>query len=93
MKIKTFLTTLLILASLGLSAQNNTEGEAFQLTKQGAHYVFTASINGIAFPDAVVVITQNLPLFTAPGDIGLKFFERAHAIFDFDQSVVFMKGK
>ena len=43
MKIKTFLTTLLILASLGLSAQNNIEGEAFQLTKQGAHYVFTAN--------------------------------------------------
>lgn len=48
---------------------------------------------GIAFPDAVVVITKNLPLFTTPGNIGLKFFERAHAIFDFDQSVVYMKGK
>jgi hypothetical protein len=126
LKIKTLLTTLFILASLGLSAQNNIEGEAFQLTKQGAHYVFTASINGIAkatilelreattpsgevvgqfiltkqcqlcgiaFPDAVVVITQNLPLFTTPGDIGLKFFERTHAIFDFDHSFVFMKGE
>jgi hypothetical protein len=41
----------------------------------------------------VVVITKNLPLFTTPGNIGLKFFERAHAIFDFDQSVVYLKGK
>ena len=48
---------------------------------------------GITFPDAVVVITKNLPLFTATGNIGLKFFERIRAIFDFDQSVVYMKGK
>ena len=48
---------------------------------------------GIVFPDAVVVITKNLPLFTTPGNIGLKFFERTHAIFDFDQSVVYLKGK
>ncbi len=58
----------------------------FILTKQ-------CQLCGIAFPDAVVVITKNLPLFTTPGNIGLKFFERTHAIFDFDQSVVFMKGK
>ena len=48
---------------------------------------------GITFPDAVVVITKNLPLFTAPGNIGLKFFEKTDAIFDFDESVVYMKGK
>jgi len=58
----------------------------FILTKQ-------CQLCGIAFPDAVVVITKYLPLFTTPGNIGLKFFERTHAIFDFDQSVVFMKGK
>ena len=58
----------------------------FILTKQ-------CQLCGIAFPEAVVVITKNLPLFTTPGNIGLKFFERAHAIFDFDQSVVFMKGE
>lgn len=58
----------------------------FILTKQ-------CQLCGIAFPDAVVIITKNLPLFTTPGNIGLKFFERTHAIFDFDQSVVFMKGK
>jgi hypothetical protein len=58
----------------------------FILTKQ-------CQLCGIAFPDAVVVITKNLPLFTTPGNIGLKYFERAHAIFDFDQSVVYMKGK
>jgi hypothetical protein len=42
---------------------------------------------------AVVVITKNLPLFTTPGNIGLKFFERVHAIVDFNQSVVNLKGK
>ena len=58
----------------------------FILTKQ-------CQLFGITFPDAVVVITKNLPLFTAPGNIGLKFFERIRAIFDFDQSVIYMKGK
>ena len=58
----------------------------FILTKQ-------CQLCGIAFPNAVVVITKNLPLFTTPGNIGLKFFERTHAIFDFDQSVVYMKGE
>ena len=46
---------------------------------------------GITFPEAVVVITKKLPLFSTPGDIGLKFFERTHAIFDFGQSAVYMK--
>lgn len=46
---------------------------------------------GIAFPSAVVLITKNLPRFTTPGDIGLKFFERIDAILDFDQSVIYMK--
>lgn len=76
-------------ADMELREATTPSGEVvgqFILTKQ-------CQLCGIAFPDAVVVITQNLPLFTAPGDIGLKFFERAHAIFDFDQSVVFMKGK
>ena len=58
----------------------------FILTKQCQLY-------GITFPDAVVVITKNLPLFTTPGNIGLKFFERTPTVFDFDQSVVYMKGK
>ena len=58
----------------------------FILTKQ-------CQLCGITFPDAVVVITRNLPLFTTPGNIGLKFFERTQAIFDFDQSVVYMKSK
>jgi hypothetical protein len=56
----------------------------FILTKQ-------CQLFGITFPDAVVVITKNLPLFTAPGNIGLKFFERIRDIFYFDQSVIYMK--
>ena len=63
MKIKAILTTLFILASLGLSAQNNTEGETFQLTKQGAHYVFTASINGTA--DATILVESGIPALLA----------------------------
>ncbi len=37
---KNYLTALFFLVTLSLSAQSNTEGEAFHLTKQGAHYVF-----------------------------------------------------
>ena len=55
----------------------------FILTKQ-------CQLFGITFPNAVVVITRNLPLFTTPGNIGLKFFEKTHAIFNFDQSVVYL---
>lgn len=53
MKIKTLFAALFTLIAFSLSAQNNTEGETFQLTKQGAHYVFTASINGTA--DATIL--------------------------------------
>ena len=56
----------------------------FILTKQ-------CQLFGITFPDAVVVITKKLPLFTTPGNIGLKFFEKTDAIFDFDEYVVYMK--
>ena len=76
-------------ADMELREATTPSGEVvgqFILTKQ-------CQLCGIAFPDAVVVITKNLPLFTTPGNIGLKYFERAHAIFDFDQSVVYMIGK
>ena len=59
MKIKTILTTLFTLAIMNLSAQNNAEGETFQLTKQGAHYVFKASINGTA--DATILVESGIP--------------------------------
>ena len=76
-------------ADMELREATTPSGEVmgqFILTKQ-------CQLCGITFPDAVVVITRNLPLFTTPGNIGLKFFERTQAIFDFDQSVVYMKGK
>ena len=76
-------------ADMELREATTPSGEVvgnFILTKQCQLY-------GITFPNAVVVITRNLPLFTTHGNIGLKFFERIHAIFDFDQSVVYMKGK
>ena len=76
-------------ADMELREATTPSGEVmgqFILTKQCQLY-------DIAFPNAVVVITKKLPLFTTPGNIGLKFFERTHAIFDFDQSVVYMKGK
>ena len=59
MRIKTFLTTLFLLITLGLSAQSNTEGETFPLTKMGAHYVFTASINGSA--EATILVESGIP--------------------------------
>ena len=76
-------------ADMELREATTPSGEVvgqFILTKK-------SQLCGITFPDTVVVITKNLPLFTTPGNIGLKFFERAHAIFDFDQSVVYLKGK
>lgn len=76
-------------ADMELREATTPSGEVvgqFILTKQ-------CQLCGIAFPDAVIVITKNLPLFTTPGNIGLKFFERTHAILDFDQSVVYLKGK
>ena len=66
------------------TAPNGEVVGQFILTKQ-------CQLFGITFPSAVVVITKNLPLFTVPGNIGLKFFEKTDAIFDFDQSVVYMK--
>ena len=67
------------------TAPNGQVVGQYILTKQ-------CQVCGINFPDAVVVITRNLPLFTTPADIGLKFFERTPAIFDFDQSAVYMKA-
>ncbi len=63
MKTKTMLIALFTLIALGLSAQNNTEGETFQLIKQGAHYVFTASINGTA--DATILVESGIPALLA----------------------------
>ena len=59
MQIRTFLTALITLVAFGLSAQSHTEGETFPLTKKGAHYVFTASINGTA--EATILIESGIP--------------------------------
>lgn len=66
------------------TAPNGEVVGQFILTKQ-------CHLCGITFPDAVVVITKKLPLFSTPGDIGLKFFERIHAVFDFDESVIYTR--
>ena len=74
-------------ADMELREARTPSGETvgqFILTRQ-------CQLCGIAFPSAVVLITKNLPRFTTPGDIGLKFFERIDAILDFDQSVIYMK--
>lgn len=41
---KSILITLVTLMALNVSAQDKNDGESFNLTKQGAHYVFTESI-------------------------------------------------
>ena len=66
------------------TAPNGEVVGQFILTKQ-------CHLCGINFPNAVVVITKMLPLFSTPGDIGLKFFERIHAVFDFDESVIYTR--
>ena len=74
-------------AEMELREATTPSGEVmgqFILTKQ-------CQLCGITFPDAVVVITKKLPLFSTPGDIGLKFFERIHAVFDFDESVIYTR--
>ena len=74
-------------AEMELREATTPSGEVmgqFIITKQ-------CQLCGITFPDAVVVITKKLPLFSTPGDIGLKFFERIHAVFDFDESVIYTR--
>ena len=66
------------------TAPNGEVVGQFILTKQ-------CQLCGINFPDAVVVITRNLPLITTPANIGLKFFERIHAVFDFDESAIYTR--
>ena len=66
------------------TAPNGEVVGQFILTKQ-------CQLCGITFPDAVVVITKKLPLFSTPGDIGLKFFEKTQSVFDFDESVIYTK--
>lgn len=68
MKIKTFFTALFTLIVFGLSAQNNSEGETFRLTKQGAHYMFTASINGTA--DATILVESGIPALLVDSAFG-----------------------
>jgi len=46
---------------------------------------------GIPFSNAVVAVTKNLPLFDAPGNIGLKFFEGVNVIMDSDHLDLYMK--
>ena len=52
---------LLLLQLMILSVVN--AGETFNLTKQGAHYVFTASINGKA--DATILVESGIPALLA----------------------------
>ena len=59
MKAKSILTALLTLLALNVSAQDRNDGESFPLTKQGAHYVFTASINGTA--EATILVESGIP--------------------------------
>ena len=64
MKTKSIITALLLsLIALGVFAQNKPAGETFELTKQGAHYVFTASINGTA--DATILVESGIPALLA----------------------------
>ena len=47
------------LSNVWPKALDRTEGETFNLTKQGAHYVFTSSINGQA--EATILLESGIP--------------------------------
>ena len=76
MHIKSIHIALFTLVAFSLSAQSITEGETFPLSKKGAHYVFTASINGTA--EATIKLSSGLrlidqPSYSAADDIVLWF--------------------
>ena len=52
-----------IMMTMSFSAHNKPAGETFNLTKQGAHYVFNASINGTA--DATILMESGIPTLLA----------------------------
>ncbi len=52
-----------IMMTMSFSAHNKPAGETFNLTKQGAHYVFTASINGTV--DATILVESGIPALIA----------------------------
>lgn len=78
---------------------DNADMELHEAVAPNGHvvgqYIITelCKIGDITFPNAVVVTTKNLPKITTAGNIGLKFFEHIDAVFDFDRSVVYLKGK
>lgn len=51
-----------------------------------------ASLCNRNFEKAVIAITAALPRFTVEGSIGLKFFEGAVSIFDFDNQMFYIKS-
>ena len=63
MNIKNILTVLFAMMVFDVSAQNNFEGETFNLTKQGGHYVFSANINGKA--GATILVESGIPALLA----------------------------
>ena len=52
-----------LMMTMTFSAHNKPAGETFNLTKQGAHYVFTASINGTV--DATILVESGIPALLA----------------------------
>ena len=58
-----------------------------------AQFIFAdqCELCDMQFPNAVILITKNLPRFTTVGNIGLKFFKSNEAIFDFDRNVMYVK--
>ena len=81
------------ITSFSAARGNHLKNMQVKSTASTKFIVCELSVLRVMMSLAVVVITKNLPLFTTPGNIGLKFFERVHAIFDFNQSVVNLKGK
>ena len=50
-----------------------------------------ASLCNRVFEKQVIAITSSLPKFTVEGSVGLKFFEGAVSVFDFDKRKFYTK--
>lgn len=62
-KSRYFIVSLFLVVQISANAHNLTPSESFELQKQGAHYVFSADVNGKA--EATVLLESGIPAMLA----------------------------
>lgn len=62
-KSRYFIASLFLVVQISANAHNLTPSESFELQKQGAHYVFSADVNGKA--EATVLLESGIPAMLA----------------------------